>query len=275
MLRLITIAFSHYNEKARWILDRYRVPYVEERYLPVFHFAPVMRATWRQGGGRGDRVSTRFSTPLVVTETGERICDSSDIARWVCERSGATAEMYGDDEVTELEQRFHDKLGPHTRRAAYYYILADQRACLQLSERNVGARQSRWLRGIFPVWRGFLRNRLGIDARGFERSRSAVLRELDAVSERLSGREYLCGDRFTMADLSFACMISPAIAPTPDDGYGAYLPALDEMQPEPRAMVSEFREHPAGQFALKLFRQHRREVVERGDRRAFHEVSMT
>jgi len=32
--RLITLAFSHYNEKARWALDRYAVPYREEPHMP-------------------------------------------------------------------------------------------------------------------------------------------------------------------------------------------------------------------------------------------------
>ena len=34
---LVTIAFSHFCEKARWALDHAGVRYVEERYAPVAH----------------------------------------------------------------------------------------------------------------------------------------------------------------------------------------------------------------------------------------------
>ena len=36
-LRLITIRFSHYNEKARWVLDYYKVPYREEPHMFVLN----------------------------------------------------------------------------------------------------------------------------------------------------------------------------------------------------------------------------------------------
>lgn len=32
---LITIVFSHYNEKARWGLDYFGIPYTESAYLPL------------------------------------------------------------------------------------------------------------------------------------------------------------------------------------------------------------------------------------------------
>ena len=83
----------------------------------------------------------------------------------------------------------------------------------------------------------------------------AVQREFDAVAARLEdGRRYLCGDPFTAADLTFAALAAPAIAP-PE--YGAPLPAPDEMPAEMAAGVRAFRAHPAGAFACRLFREER------------------
>lgn len=262
MLRLITIAFSHYNEKARWILERYQVPFLEERYLPLFHFAPVIGATWRQAGGRTDQTSTRFSTPVLVTDAGERICDSTDIVHWVCDRRGAREAMYPTPEVAELEEHFGRTLGPHARRVAYYHLLADRPISYRLADDNVSPRQSRLLRTVFPLWRAGLRNRLRINEPGYRRSLETVHNELAAVAERLDGRSYLCGDRFTAADMAFACMLSPALLPSVEDGYGARLPQPHELRPDARAVVEDIRATPAGQCALRLFREHRREVVQ-------------
>ena len=81
----------------------------------------------------------------------------------------------------------------------------------------------------------------------------------DAIGERLAdGREFLCGERFSAADLTFAALSSPVIAP-PE--YGITLPQPDQM-PEPLAsVVRSFREHPAGRFALEMYRTQRRAAV--------------
>ena len=75
----------------------------------------------------------------------------------------------------------------------------------------------------------------------------------DAVAERLGdGRRYLFEDRFTAADLTFACLAAAVVVP-PE--YGVALPQPDVL-PEPVAGdVRAFREHPAGAFALRLFRE--------------------
>lgn len=42
--KLVTIAFSHYCEKARWALDLspWRDVYLEDSHMPVFHIPPVL-----------------------------------------------------------------------------------------------------------------------------------------------------------------------------------------------------------------------------------------
>ena len=78
----------------------------------------------------------------------------------------------------------------------------------------------------------------------------------DTIGERLAdGRRYLCGDRFTAADLTFAALAAAVLVP-PE--YGTPLPQPDVL-PEPVASeVLAFREHPAGEFALRMFRTERR-----------------
>ncbi len=78
----------------------------------------------------------------------------------------------------------------------------------------------------------------------------------DAVAERLGdGRPYLCGERFTAADLTFAALAASVLMP-PE--YGVPLPQPDELPPPMATVVREFRAHPAGAHALAMFRDERR-----------------
>jgi glutathione S-transferase len=63
----------------------------------------------------------------------------------------------------------------------------------------------------------------------------------------------LCGDHFTAADLTFAALVSPVLCTTPEEGYGAVLPSLEALDAEGRELVEEMRNHPAGQFALRMY----------------------
>ena len=87
------------------------------------------------------------------------------------------------------------------------------------------------------------------------RRRAARARRVRRVAERLEdGRPYLCGERFTAADLTFASLAASVVLPRE---YGVRLPDPAEL-PEPTARaVREFRAHPAGEYALELFREQR------------------
>ena len=55
--------------------------------------------------------------------------------------------------------------------------------------------------------------------------------------------------------MSFANALAPLVLP-PE--YGGPLPTFDEMPPELQAVVREMQSHPAGQFALRIYRDHKR-----------------
>ena len=67
-------------------------------------------------------------------------------------------------------------------------------------------------------------------------------REFDFVAELLAdGRAYLCGDRFSAADLTFAALAAPMVVP-PE--YTVPLPQPDALPSGPRGLVERAREHP-------------------------------
>ena len=257
MHRLITIVFSHYNEKARWALELAEVPFVEEPYMPGFHFFPVAAAT-RGRGGAPDRSSSRFSTPILVTDQGRVLTDSSEIARFAFEQGKRVASMYPNPDVTRLIDHFGAHLGPHTRTFAYWRLLPHTHLLRQLGDGNVSPKQARLFRRAYPLVRALLVRGLGLTEKRYERSLARIREELDAAAKRLEGRAYLAGDSFTAADLTFAALLAPALCVSDAEGYGARLPALTDLDDETQALVAELRAHPAGAHALKVYRDHRR-----------------
>lgn len=250
MYELITIAFSHYCEKARWVLDRNRIPYRERPYMPAMHFVATRGALFGRREGEADKASTRYSTPLLRGE-GVVIADSSKIVRHI------EPSLFDAPEAESLDAYFGTEYGPHTRRVAYWFAFADPTLLSEMAVRNVSAPQALFFRASFPFVRSFMREALRVDEEGFRRSRERVFRVADEVEERLrDGRPYLCGDEFSAADLAFASLSAPASFPGTAH-FGAWLPPVERLDPDAQRLVHEFRAHPAGVFAQRVLDEHR------------------
>ena len=228
VVRLVTIPISHFCEKARWALARAGVPYREERHVQGIH----MLAARRAGGGS--------TVPVLVTDDGV-LGESAEILAWADERTPAPERLYPADpgqraEVDALSRRFDERLGPSGRRLLYVHMLANRELMLRFNNQGVPAWEDRAIRAGWPLAVRFAGARLGIRPGVEVGDEAAVWREFDAAAELLSdGRPYLCGDRFTAADLTFAALSSPVTVP-PE--YGVTLPRPDEMPPETRRSSS-------------------------------------
>ncbi len=249
--RLITIPISHYCEKARWALARAGVPYREERHVQGVHRVYARRA----GGGN--------TVPVLVTPRGA-IGESQEIVRWADERTPPEQRLFPAEptacaEVETLCRRFDEVLGPRGRRLVYVHMFGQRELALRFNDVGVPAWEDRVARHGWPLMQRVVGRALGI-APGCEAGdEAAVFAELDAVAERLAdGRPYLCGERFTAADLTFAALSAPVTAPP---GYGTPLPQPELMAPATAMLVRRAREHPAGRFALMLYDRHRRETT--------------
>jgi glutathione S-transferase len=247
--RLITISISHYCEKARWALDLLAIPYIEERHVPLIH----RLATSRSGGGT--------TVPVLVTETGV-FGDSTDILNYLDTLAPATKKLYPADaqlrgEVEKLEDLFDTQLGPSTRVWFYFYMLDNREMMLKLFCAGVEPVEQELFAIVFPSIQAAMRHWMNITAESATAAQDTIKRIFEEVSGMLAdGRTYLVGDSLSAADLTFACLSAPAVWASE---YGAWLPEFSEIPGEMQAVIEELRETPAGKYALRLFREERRQ----------------
>jgi glutathione S-transferase len=250
-LRLITIPISHYCEKARWALERAGLSYREERHVQGIHAIAARRA----GGGR--------TAPVLVTPD-EVLGESRDILAWTDLRLGEAGRLLPAEpgeraDVERLCNRFDEVLGPSGRRLMYVHMFPQRRLALEYNDRGVPAWEDRLARRAWPLFERLITRALEITPGCEVGDEATVFAELDHVAHLLAdGRPYLCGERFTAADLTFAALSAPVTVP-PE--YGTPLPQPELLAPATARLVATAREHPAGRHALAMFARHRRELA--------------
>jgi glutathione S-transferase len=249
--RLVTIPISHFCEKARWALQRAGIPYAEEPHLQGIHVAYARAA----GGGR--------TVPVLVTVTGEVIGESSEIIRWADRALDPADRLYPAGplgaEAARIQAWLDDGLGPDGRLWMYERTLPAMGALAPW----ITAGAPRWerltLRSAGWALGPFIRRYLSVSAANAVAAQLRVDAVFNEVARMLGdGRPYLCGDRFTAADLTFAALSAAVIVP---DRYGSPLPPLTALPAAMTSDVRRWRDHEAGAFALRLYDAERRRVV--------------
>lgn len=248
-LCLVTIPFSHYCEKARWVLERAGLEFEERKYMPVLHMSATLPL-----GGR--------SVPLLRAGS-ETFADSTDIALYVDSLLGEDARLYPVDdasrtEVLALEDSFDRRLGPHSRRWVYFHLLGDRKRAMDFMGPSATKNQIRLFGAGFPVLTFMMKSVMRITPESAERSLRYARGVFHTVSERLSdGRRFLLGDRLSIADVTFASLGAPLVFPR---NYGGSTQrGLGEVPAPLAGDVEAFRNTPAGRFVLRIYDENRLE----------------
>jgi glutathione S-transferase len=127
---------------------------------------------------------------------------------------------------------------------------------LTYNNQGVPAWEAKALAGLYALAHRWARRHL--ELKSLDDDRAKVLAAFDAIAARLDdGRRHLTGDRFTAADLTFACLAAAVVLP-PE--YGVALPQPEDLPSPVRDDVERFRAHPAGVYALRLFENRRRKA---------------
>jgi glutathione S-transferase len=208
-------------------------------------------ALWRTRG--------RQITLPVLRIDGQVIGDSTAIIAALEERFPEPPLYPADPDerrrALELEDWFDEELGPYIRRLGFYELRRDRERFDAVAERTgppIAARLGR-AGGIYG--RALVGLRFGArKSDAAERAREKVIAALDRLEEELGDRDYLVGDRFTVADLTAAALFYPLVLPPQVSASGK----IGQL-PEPyERFRSSLRERRGYRWVEEIFRRHRR-----------------
>ena len=249
--RLVILQPSHFCEKARWALHRYGIEVDVDVQAPGFHSLASK--------GKG-------STPCLIFPDGDFKDDSTIILHWI---DGQTKphvpKLFPEDcakEVAAECARLDSGLGPDSRSIIYAHAL-DSVAIRRSLTSGVPLWQAVLL-DYFGAWyaiKGVMRDRMKISLENGEKAMERVREEFQRIGKLLEdGREFLLGNKFTAADLTFAALSLPVLGVAYGDA-----PPFANPDEKPRALKDvslELRATAAGAFALRIWEQHRHTVLQ-------------
>jgi glutathione S-transferase len=239
------LQISHYNEKVRWALDYKRIPHTRRSMMPGVHQLIVKR-------------KAGVVTSPVLEIDGQGIGDSTAILQAIEER-WPEPPLIPDNALQRrralrLEDWFDEELGPHIRRAVYFELLPYPDVVIPLFTDGASAATRALLRAGFPVLRVGMKRFMNIYEEPATRSRDKCVEALDMLEKELGDKDYLVGDRFSIADLTVASLFYPLALP-PEFPYTS--PTWEQLPEGAREFLGAMRDRPGAQWVGEMYRRHR------------------
>lgn len=244
------IPVSHYSEKARWALAYKGVEHERRAPPPGVHI-PIAMALTR---------SLQPTFPVLQLD-GRGIGDSTAIIAALEDRFPERA-LYPSDaaeraRALELEEYFDEELGPQIRLLAWHDLTGDEPgegmrpvAAAALPERLRNVRVLRSALTVYGKAYVRLRFRVASDERA-ARASAAILSAFERLERELDGREFLVGDRFTVADLTAASLFYPIVLPP----EGPQI--LSSQAPAFARFAEPLRARPGFAYIARMFAEYR------------------
>jgi glutathione S-transferase len=244
---LITFPPSLDSETSRFLVDHYGIENREQRHTFIFSLFPTL---WHGHSPvfpvlYGDSLRLVGPRPIVdhfdpVSPPGLKLlaADPKDLSQ-----------------VESDWSLFNVTLAWATADFAYFYLLPHRDRMIRPLTEGVPAFEKKAVELAYPIFAGLLHLLLRLSPARAQQSVVQIRTIFEAVDARLAdGRRFLVGGQFTLSDLAFAVAAAPVVLPA---GYGGPMPSFEEMPPEVQALVTEMRGHPAGAFALRIYKEHR------------------
>ncbi len=247
MATLITFPPALDSELSRFLLAHYRIPHEERRHVIIFSSFVTL---WH---------GFTFLFPLLYGGSYpplDNVRKMIDYFDPLCpEDRNLLLTGPGRDSVEADWKEFNATLGAAVTAVAYFHLLPHRQIMVRpLSEGTPGF-EVLAVRWAYPLFAGFLRRGLSLSAIAAQEALGQIRTVVQNVDARLAdGRQYLVGNRFSLSDMAFAVALAPLVLP---DAYASLVPSFAAMPPDLRSIIAEIQSRPAGQFALRIYRDHR------------------
>lgn len=243
-LELHQFPYSHFNEKARWALDFKGLPHQRINYLPGPHMRPIKK------------LSGQTKTPVLRLDD-ETVAGSANIIDRL-QQIAPTPSLYPDDptakaEALELQALFDRDLGPNVRLALFSEMIDEGvYFCRMFAEgKSLPVRLA--YRATYPFAKGLIKKGNGITGQdAVDAAFGSVETMLDEIAEKATRTGYLVGGQFSVADLTAAALLAPAVDP----------PNSDMTKPHPRPecvsrFLARWTAHPTAAWVRQIYADHR------------------
>jgi len=240
---LFQFKVSHFNEKARWALDYKGIEHVRHSLLP----GPQKP--------RMQKLSGQEQTPVLRWD-GEVIAGSAAIIDYV-ERRAPHPALYPSDttllrRALAVQARFDDEVGPAIRLAMFHELLAEPRYFVSMFTVGQPVLARIGYRAVFPLIRVLMTREMKITAENAEKAVVTTRRALELVAEESRSSGYLVGDGFTVADLTAAALLAPAVEIDPSP-FSYPKPISSAL----RAWWDRWQDHPGTAWVRSMYERHR------------------
>ena len=245
-LTLFTINMSHYSEKIRWLLDHEKLNYQEEALTPFIHSLPMLIK-----GGR-----KRTTVPVLQLDK-EYIQDSPRIVAWLSKEYGPLSSLPEDlqDEILDIQQRF-DAIGKPVARFLYYSGFAHPALIKDIWTQFAKPWENAVVRMSYPMIKGLFTSKMRVNAEGAAKAEQKIDQEIKWLEQRLSdGRQFLVGDRLTVADITAASLLAPLACPDEHPIYGR-----KDFREKIAGSASKWAGSPALEWVKKMYSQQRGQI---------------
>jgi glutathione S-transferase len=244
---MITFPPSLDCELGRFLLAHYGVAYEERRHTVIFSFLATL---WH---GSTLHFPLLYGGSYRPLDTVRKMIDTFDP---LCPEDRNLLLTGRDRQTVEADwTAFNGTLGGATAAFAYFHLLPHRAIMIRPLSEGTPGYEVLAVRWAYPLFAGFVRLGLHLSASVAQEALGQIRTTVQNVDARLAdGRRYLVGNRFSLSDMAFANALAPLILP---DGYGGPLPRYADMPPVLRSAIDEMQSHPAGQFALRIYRDHR------------------
>jgi len=254
---IITLLPSIDSDLSRWLTQHWELDHVEKPHAPIFHVLAV-----KMKGGKE-------AVPFLILPDGEFAGKYEGMKNWIPKLDqlaapenrlipDETTEKDLHDQVLKLHHDFRWETGGGSANWSYYHLFNHRKIVWPSLVTGVPWYEKILTRLLYGKIVKLMSKGLGLNADNASASLIKVKQGFDDCEAMLAdGRKYLVGDRLTLADLSWAVSAAPVILAR---GYGGHLPTLDKMPPEMHDEVAALQKHPAGQFAQRIYDEHRNQV---------------
>ncbi len=240
---LLQFRSSHYNEKARWALDHKGVPHERRTLLPGMH-------------ARTTRALTGQSTVPILLRGGEAIGDSTRIIA-ALEASHPEPPLYPADPALReralaLEDFFDEEVGPYARHAMFYLMVSHPDFVASLFAGHRSALFRRGYGAIVGLQRRRIVREMNLVSKAFDESCERIEAGFSRLEAEVSPGGYLVGERFSVADLTAAALLSILVFPDENPHPPRITPPA-----EVREFLDGWSARPGAEWVRETYRKHR------------------